>query len=133
MLDRQMKLILWAVAELARLGTVTAIGISLRLIRKQSLQDESSPAPNTVRPLKDFDSFCQSIPSFQEGCKRKLSDFRAPASCPIRAIFSAQLGSGRLLLVEYRDHADDNPASRFRADIVMNTAQRHCHDSYQCA
>ena len=132
MQNRQMKLVLWAVAELARLGTVAAIGIRLRLVRKESLQEESSPAPNTVRPLKDFNSVCQCIPSFQQGCKRKMSDFNAPASCSIRAIFRTKLGSGRLLLVEYWDHADDNPASRFRAHIVMNTAQRHCRATYQC-
>ena len=126
MLGRQMKLVPGAVAELAGLSMVATIGVCLRLVREEGLQEDSSFAPNTVRPLKDFNSVCQCIPSFQQGCKRKMSDFNAPASCSIRAIFRTKLGSGRLFLVKYRDHANHNPAPRFRAHVVMNTAQRHC-------
>ena len=105
---------------------VATIGVCLRLVREEGLQEDSSFAPNTVRPLKDFDAFRQCIPTFQEGSKTLMSDLNAPASGPLRAIFSAELGSGRLFLVKYRDHANHNPAPRFRAHVVMNTAQRHC-------
>ena len=128
MLGRLMKLPPGTVTELAGLSTVAVKGVCLRLVRKVCLQEDVSFAPNTVCPLKDFDVFRQCIPSFQEGFKTLMNDFDAPASGPFRDIFSAKLGSGRLLLVKYRNHANHNPAPRFRAHIVMNTAQRHCHN-----
>jgi hypothetical protein len=128
MLVRQVKFVLGTVTELAGLRAVAAKGVSLRLVRKESLQEDASFAPNTVCPLKDFDVFRQCIPSFQEGFITLMMDFNAPASSPVRAIFSAKLGSGCLLLVKYRNHANHNPAPRFRAHIVINTAQRHCHN-----
>ena len=60
---------------------------------------------------------------FQEGFKRQMSYFNAPVSGPLLAIFSVKLSSGRLLLVKYRDHANHNPAPRFREHFIMNTAQ----------
>jgi hypothetical protein len=82
MLVRQVKFVLGTVTQLAGLSTVAAIGVCLRLVREECLQEDASSAPNTVCPLKDFDVFRQCIPSFQEGFKTLMSDFNAPASGP---------------------------------------------------
>ena len=88
-LGRQMQTVLGAVAELAGLSIVAAIGVCLRLVREECSQEDGSSAPNTVRPLKDFSIFRQCVPSFQKGSKALMSNGNAPAGGPLRAIFSA--------------------------------------------
>lgn len=126
MLLRQMQLVSGAVTKLAGLRRVTAVCVCLWLVRKECLEEDAGPAPDTVGPLKDFDRAGQCIPAFQEGLQALVRDFNPPTRSPVRTILRTKLSPDCLLLVEDRDHAYYDPAPWFRAHTVVNAAQRHC-------
>ena len=125
MLNRLMQLVLGAVAKLAGLYIVAAIGVTLWLVREEACKKNARPAPQTINPLQDLDLVCQGVPSFQNGLQALVREGNPPARGPIRPMLCPP-SSDRLLLVKNRYHTHHQPASRFTAHIVMDTAKRHC-------
>ena len=100
------------------------LSLTLWLVGDKGCQKNARPAPQSISPLKDFDLFSQCIPSLQSGGQAQVHYANPTAGSASRSInWPPSLES--FLLVKDRNHAHDQPASRFRAHVVMKTAQRH--------
>jgi hypothetical protein len=133
-----MQPVLRALAQLAGLCSIAAVGVGLGLVHEDACEQDACPSPDTVRPLNDLIVFSQSVPALQKGAQALVGEENAAASssiwailCPaggwsVRAIFSLTFASGGLFLVKNRYHANNHPASRFSAHIVMKAAEGHC-------
>ena len=137
-IERLMQLVLRALAELAGLCSIAAVGVGLRLVHEDASEQDACPPPDTVRPLNDLIVFSQSVPALQKGAQTLVGEGNAAPSstiwaifCPaggwsIRSILSRSFASGGLFLVKYRNHSNNHPASRLSAHIVMKAAEGHC-------
>jgi hypothetical protein len=137
-IERLMQPVLWALAELAGLCSIAAVGVGLGLVHEDASEQDACPPPDTVRPLNDLIVFSQSVPALQKGAQTLVGEGNAAASstiwaifCPaggwsIRSILSRTFASGGLFLVKNRNHSNNHPASRLSAHIVMKAAEGHC-------
>ena len=137
-IERLMQPVLWALAELAGLCSIAAVGVGLGLVHEDASEQDACPPPDTVCPLNDLIVFSQSVPALQKGAQTLVGEGNAAASstiwaifCPaggwsIRSILSRTFASGGLFLVKNRNHSNNHPASRLSAHIVMKAAEGHC-------
>jgi hypothetical protein len=137
-IERLMQPVLRALAQLAGLCSIAAVGVGLGLVHEDACEQDACPPPDTVRPLNDLIVFSQSVPALQKGAQALVGEGNAAASssiwailCPaggwsVRAILSRTFASGGLFLVKNRNHANNHPASRFSSHIVMKATEGHC-------
>jgi hypothetical protein len=137
--DWLMQPVLWALADLARLCCITAVSVSLWLVHEDGREQDTCPPPDTVRPLDDLVTLSQRVPSLQEGAQALVCQFNATARSSIRSVFSPadcwaiwtgltrSLAPSCFFLVENRNHANNQPASRLRSHIVMKAAEGYCN------
>ena len=62
-IERLMQPVLWALAELAGLCSIAAVGVCLGLVHEDACEQDACPPPDTVRPLNDLIVFSQSVPA----------------------------------------------------------------------
>ena len=73
MVNRLMETVLWTLALLAVLCTITSVGIRLRLIHEQACKYDARPSPDTISPLDNLAFLSESIPSLEKGAQTLVS------------------------------------------------------------
>ena len=124
-IDRLMQPVLGALAELARLCGVTAVGVCLRLVHEEARNQEAGSTPCSISPLQDLVPRAENIPSLQKGTEALVHQGNAAARSSIRARFWSTRPGG-FFLVEERNHAHNQPASRLCSHVVVQATERYC-------
>ncbi len=128
--NRLMQPVLGVMAELARLCSVTAICVCLRLVHEEASNQEAGSTPCSISPLQNLVTRTQHIPSLQKSTEALVHQGNALACSSMRA----KRRSPRpccFFLVKDWNHAHNQPASRLGTHIVVQAAERHCKSSVQ--